>query len=162
MKPHLNVETEPSMQWHGDWETESMENMHQPLCILKYRKIIPYEYWMEKWPPISEKNYPAKFQITNATKVWVSTFPSVDRNGKLSLAIMKKLKNGCNLWRIVVQQNSKLLIPQKFGFLLFLVSMETENWHQPLWENSHHFARNHCTMKFQITDCPQRLALCFS
>ena len=30
-------------------------------------------------------------------KVWVSSFPSVDGNGILVLAIMKILKNGCHL-----------------------------------------------------------------
>ena len=36
-----------------------------------------------------------KFQITDPPKVWVSSFPSVNINGILLSAIMKKLKNGC-------------------------------------------------------------------
>ena len=35
-----------------------------------------------------------KFQITDPTKVWVSGFPSVNRNGILASSIMIKLKNG--------------------------------------------------------------------
>ena len=38
----------------------------------------------------------AKVTITDPPKVWVSSFPSVDRNGKLVSAIMKNQKNGYN------------------------------------------------------------------
>ena len=41
-------------------------------------------------------NCTENFQITDPSKVWVSVFPSVDRNGISVSAIMKKLKNGCH------------------------------------------------------------------
>ena len=41
-----------------------------------------------------------KFQITDPLKVWVSSFPSVNKNGISALAIMKKLKNGSHFINI--------------------------------------------------------------
>ena len=38
----------------------------------------------------------AKVPITDPPKVWVSSFPSGDRNGKLVSAIMENQKNGSN------------------------------------------------------------------
>ena len=77
----LNVETEPRMKLCGGGETERTENMH-----------------LGKWH-ISVGHYfinmchTEKFQITKPSKIWVSGFPSVDRNGILATAIMKNLKN---------------------------------------------------------------------
>ena len=64
-----------------------------------------------------------KFQITNPTpKVWVSGFPSVNRNGIFALVIMKKLKNGHHF--INMHHTEKFQItnpspPTKFGFPVF-------------------------------------------
>ena len=40
------------------------------------------------------------FPITDPLKVWVSGFPSVNRNGISVSAIMKKMKNGCHFFNI--------------------------------------------------------------
>ena len=36
--------------------------------------------------------------------------------------------------KCILEQNSKLQIPIKFGSLVFRVSTETENWCWPLWK----------------------------
>ena len=68
---------------------------------------------------------------------------------------MKNRKIASISWKIIVQQNLKLLTPKKLASLLFQVSMEMENWHQPLLKNGSHFVENCHTAKFQITD-PQK------
>ena len=48
----------------------------------------------------------AKLPINDPPKVWVSSFPSVDRNGKLVLAIMKNQKMALNPQKCIPEQNS--------------------------------------------------------
>ena len=45
------LKTEPSLKWHGDWETKPMENLHGSLCTFKKRKVIMCECW--RGPPIN-------------------------------------------------------------------------------------------------------------
>ena len=60
-------------------------------------------------------NHTEKFQITDPTKVWLSSFLSVDRNRISALAIMKNW-NGCHFINIlIVWKNFKLLIPQSLA-----------------------------------------------
>ena len=71
----------------------------------------------------------AKLLITDPPKVWLSGFPSVNRNGKLVSAIMKNQKNGSNSPKMCPR--AKLPItdpPLKFGSPVFRVSTEMENW----------------------------------
>ena len=56
-------------------------------------------------------------KITNRPKVWISGFPSVDRNGISVLAIMKKLKNVCHFFNINLTEKFPITDPTKFGFL---------------------------------------------
>ena len=75
------------------------------------------------------------YQSPSPLKVWISDFLSVDGNGILVLAIMKKLKNGCHFVNIcIAQKNSKLPLPppQKFGSPVFWFPTETEYWCRPL------------------------------
>ena len=73
-----------------------------------------------------------KIQITNPPKVWVSSFPSVNRKGISALAIMKKLKNGCHFININHTEKFQITDPPKFGSPVFQVSMEMEYQHWPL------------------------------
>ena len=78
------LKTEPRMKWHGDRETGPMENVG----VGHYEKI-------KKWPPFCK--YTSYGKISNyqpTLKVWVSGFPSIDRNRISASAIMKNLKNG--------------------------------------------------------------------
>ena len=54
-----------------------------------------------------------KFQITNPPKVWVSGFPSVNRNRISASAIMKKLKTGCHLINIDCMEKFQITNPRK-------------------------------------------------
>ena len=73
-----------------------------------------------------------KFQITDPTKVRVSGFPSVDRNGISVLAIMKILKNGCHFININRTEKFQITNLPKFGSPVFRVSMEMEYQGWPL------------------------------
>ena len=59
------------------------------------------------------------FQIMDSAIVVVSGFPSVDGNGISMLIIVKELKNDHHFLISMVQKNFKLLIPLKFGSLVF-------------------------------------------
>ena len=52
------------------------------------------------------------YDFLTAETVWVTDFLSVDRNGKLMLAIMKKM--ALALKKCILEQNFKLSIPTKF------------------------------------------------
>ena len=54
-----------------------------------------------------------KIQITDLPKVWVSSFPNVDRNGMSELAIMKKLKNSHHFVNIINTEKVQIADPQK-------------------------------------------------
>ena len=72
-------------------------------------------------------NCTEKFQITDPPKVWVSSFPSVNRNGISVSAIMKKLKNGCHF--VNIDRTEKFQItdsPQSLG-LQFSECQQKEN-----------------------------------
>ena len=71
-----------------------------------------------------------KFPITNPPKVWVSGFPSVDRNRLSALAIMKKLKNGYHFFNIDHMENFPINDPPKFWSPVFrvLTEMEYQCW----------------------------------
>ena len=55
------------------------------------------------------------FPITDHPKVWISSFPTVDRNGISVSAIIKKLKNVCHFFNINLTENFQLLTPQSLG-----------------------------------------------
>ena len=82
----LNVETEGRMKWHGDRETEPMENLHLG-------------------------------------------------NRILASAIMKKLKNGHHSVNMHHMKKCQIPTLAKFGSLVFQVSLEIKYWHWPLWKN---------------------------
>ena len=71
----------------SEWSTE-MEYQHWPL----------WKNW--KMAAISLISIVQKNFRLPTPKVWISGFPSVDRNGISVLAIMKKLKNGCHFFNI--------------------------------------------------------------
>ena len=84
-----------------------------------------------------------KFKITDNTKVWVSSFLSVNENGISVLAIMKKSKNGCHFINIdhteKFQKNYLLPPPQSLGLRFskcrqkqnISVSHYEKNWKLP-------------------------------
>ena len=102
-----------------------------------------------------------KFQNTDPLKVWVSSFPIVNRNGISPLAIIKKNQKIAKILLtsiIDLQKNFQLPNPLKFGSPVLWVLRETEYQHQPLWKKSKndcYFVNIDCTKKFQITDPPQ-------
>ena len=53
------------------------------------------------------------FPNTNPPKIWVSGFPSVDGNGILASAIMKKLKNSHHFVNIINTEKVQIADPQK-------------------------------------------------
>ena len=73
-----------------------------------------------------------KAPITDPPKVWVFGSPSVDRNGKLVLVIMKNQKNGSNSPKMHPRAKVPITYPLKFGSLVFRVLTEMENWCWPL------------------------------
>ena len=65
-------------------KTEPMENLHWPLCLLSAERSSWFSKCPQKWKngSSSPKMHPrAKLPITDYSKVLVSSFPSVDRNG---------------------------------------------------------------------------------
>ena len=87
------------------WVSTEVENWHQPL-------------WKND-SHFMENCHTAKFQITNPHKVWVSTFLSVNGNGKLVLAIMKKWENGSHFAENHCTAKFQITAPGKSGSLLF-------------------------------------------
>ena len=81
---------------------------------------------IKKWKngSSSPKTRPrAKLTITDPPKIWVSGFPSVNRNGKLALVIMKKWKKMALAFpKSILEQNFQLLIPQSLD--LWFLSMD--------------------------------------
>ena len=73
--------------------------------------------------PVQKILWPrAKLPITNPPpplKVWVSGFLSIDGNGKLMLAIMKIQKMALAPQKHILEQNSQLPTPLKFGSPVF-------------------------------------------
>ena len=81
----------------------------------------------------SPKMHPrAKLPITDPPKVWVSSFPSVNRNAKLVSAITENGKNGHSSPKMCTRAKLSITNPLKFGFPVFWVSTEMQNWCQPL------------------------------
>ena len=103
---------------------------------------------MRKWKNGShfiENHSTAKFQITNLPKAWVSTFPSVDRNSKLALAIMKKWKIGISHYEEM--ENSSLFMENKHTATFQITNPQTVGLHfseyQWKWEiGVGHFEKN--------------------
>ena len=74
-------------------------------------------------------------------------------NSKLALAITKNGKMAAISLKIIIQQNSQLLYRPPPSIvnrnrILVLAIMNK-------WKNGYHFAENHPTAKFQITDLPK-------
>ena len=61
----------------------------------------------------------AKLKITDAPKVWVSDFPSVNGNGKLESAIMRNQKNGYSFHKMHPRAKLPNTDPLKFGSPVF-------------------------------------------
>ena len=66
------------------------------------------------------------FKLPTPSKLWVSGFPSIYRNGISVSAFMKKVKNGCHFVNINCMEKFQITNPPKFGSLVFQVSMEME------------------------------------
>ena len=66
------------------------------------------------------------FKLLTPPKVWVSGFPSVNRNRISALATMKKLKNGCHFINIDHTEIFQMTNPSKVWVSGFQVSMKTE------------------------------------
>ena len=73
----------------------------------------------------------AKLPITDPLKFGS---PRVDGNVKLVSAIIENGKMALAPKKRVLEQNSQLPTPLKFGSPVFRVSTEMENWCQPLWK----------------------------
>ena len=73
---------------------------------------------IEKCPPFCK--YASYRKTYQTPKVWVSGFPSVNRNRILASVIMKKLKNGYHFVNMHHREKFKLLTthPPKFGSLV--------------------------------------------
>ena len=93
----------PPLQSLGLWFSECWQKWNFSIGL--YEKI-------EKWPPFHK--YQSYGNISNywpRPKVWVSGFLSVDRNGLLVLAIMKKLKNGHHFVNISHMEKCQITHP---------------------------------------------------
>ena len=107
-----------------------------------------------------------KFQITNPPKVWVSAFSSVNGNGILVSAIIKKLKNGCHFINIDHTEKFQITDPPKVWVSGF--SSVNRNRISALaimkkLKNGCHFININCMEKIQITNPPpQSLGVRFS
>ena len=106
------------------WKTEPMENLHQPLCAFKCRKVIIHEC-----PHINvlsiETSSCLNIETEPGTK-WCGggkTEPIENLhlgNGILALAVMKKSKNGCHFVNMCHTEKFQITDPPpKFEFLVF-------------------------------------------
>ena len=122
------LKTEPGMKWHGEGETEPMGNRKLALTITKNGKMDAIS-----WKIIIQRNSQLLY---SPPKVWVSVFPSVNRNRILVLSIMKKWKNGRHFAE--KRQTAKFPItdPPRFWVSTFSVSTEMEYWRR-LFPTSH-------------------------
>ena len=105
------------------------------------------------------------FQLPTPPQVWVSSFPSVNRNGISVLAIMKKLKNGCHFFNIDCTENFPITKPPKvwvYGFPSVNRNGISALAIMKKLKNGCHFFNIDHTEKFPITDPPQSLGLRFS
>ena len=84
------------------WVSMEMEYHRQPLW--KNWKIAVISLILIIW-----KN----FKLPTPPKVWVSSFPSINRNGISPLAIMKELKNSCHFFNIDHMENFQITDPPK-------------------------------------------------
>ena len=91
-----------------------MENLPQSLSIFKCRKVITCECPCINDLSIGTSSY-LNVEITNPPKVWVSCFLSVERNRISALAIMEKLKNGCNFINMHHMEKFQITDPTKFS-----------------------------------------------
>ena len=108
-----------------------------------------------------------KFQITAPPpKVWVSGFPSVDRNGISASAIMEKLKNGHHFVNIDCTENCLITDPPPKVWVSSFLSVNRNGISvsaiMKKLKNGHHFVNINHRENFQITDPPQSLGLQFS
>ena len=99
---------------------------------------VSYYENMEKWVSaimktwkndchVTETHCTANFAITDPPNVWVSSFPSVDENGKIAVGHYEKNgKMAATLQKLIIQQNFQLLTPKSLGSLLFQVLTEME------------------------------------
>ena len=92
-----------------------------------------------------------KFPIVDPPKVWVYSFPIVNRDRISESAIVKKLKNGCHFFNIDCTEKFPITNLPKFGSPVFQVS-----------KNGCHFFNIDRMENFSITDPPQSLGLQFS
>ena len=77
-----------------------------------------------------------KFRKLNWHKIYVSSFPNVNRNGISASAIMKKMKNRCHFVNINCTEKFQITSPTpKFGSLIFWVLTEMEYQCWPLWKS---------------------------
>ena len=99
------------------------------------------------------------FQLRTPPKVWVSGFPSVNRNGISVLAIMKKLKNGCHFFNIDHTEKFPITNPPQSLGLQF--SECWQKWHisvghyEKKWKMAAISLILIVRKNFQITDSPK-------
>ena len=114
---------------------------------------------LKKWPPF--RKYRLYRKISNyqsPTKVWVSSFLSVNRNGISASAIMKKIEKWspfCKYWSYGKMSNywppkvwvSNFWSVNRNGILGSAIMNKSKN--------DCHFININCTEKFRITDPPK-------
>ena len=100
-----------------------------------------------------------KFQITDPLpKVWVSSFPSVNRNGISVSAIMKKLKIGCHFININCMEKFQITDPHKVlvsSFPSVDRNRISASAIMKKLKNGCHFSNIDRTETFQITNSPK-------
>ena len=80
-------------------------------CRWKWNISVDHYEKIENGCHFINIDYMEKFQITNPPKVWVFSFPSVDRNEISVSVIMKKFKNGCHFVNIDCTENFQITDP---------------------------------------------------
>ena len=99
------------------------------------------------------------FQLLTPTKVWVSGFLSVNRDGISPSAIMKKLKNGCHFINIDCMEKFPITDPIKVwvsGFLSVDRNDISVSAIMKKLKNGCHFFNIDRMEKFSITNPPPK------
>ena len=127
--PRLNVETKPIMKWWVKlnqwkiWKTKPTENLHQPWCTFKCRKVITHECAHINVLSI-ETSSCSNVEIEPG--MWSGVVMGKLNQFKIYIWEMEywylplwKNKNGCHFVNMCHTEKFQITDPPKFGSLVF-------------------------------------------